>query len=82
MPGYKRSMYTAPEPTEEAPDLDARFFMPTMEELVMLAIVLALFFMRKQMNQLAYGAALAALVGLYAYRRVQKVEKYCSKCMM
>jgi len=53
-----------------------------MEEFIMLAIVLALFFMRKQMNKLAYGAALAALVGLYAYRRVQKVEKYCSKCMM
>lgn len=82
MPGYRRSMYTAPEPTEEAPDLDARFFVPTADELVMLAIVLALFFLRKQMNQLAYGAALTALVGLYAYRRVQKVEKYCSKCMM
>lgn len=82
MPGYRRSMYTAPEPTEATPDLDARFFMPTMEEIIMLAIVLALFFMRKQMNKLTYGAALAALVGLYAYRRVQKVEKYCSKCMM
>jgi hypothetical protein len=75
-------MYTAPEPTEEAPDLDTRFFMPTMDEIVMVVIVLALFFMRKQMNQLTYGAALVALVGLYAYRRVQKVEKYCSKCMM
>ena len=75
-------MYTAPEPAEEPPDHDAHFFMPTMEEFIMLAIVLALFFVRKQMNNLAYGAALAALVGLYAYRRVQKVEKYCSKCMM
>jgi hypothetical protein len=56
--------------------------MPSMEELLMLAIVLALFFMRKTMNNVAYTAALAGLVGLYAYKRVQKVEKYCSKCMM
>lgn len=82
MPGYRRSMYTAPEPTEEAPDLSTRFFMPTPEEIVMLVIVIALFLMRKKMSQLAYGAALAALVALYAYRRVQRVEKYCSKCMM
>lgn len=82
MPGYKRSMYTAPEPTEEAPDLSARFFMPTMEEILMLVIVLALFFLRKQMTQLTYAAALLALIGLYVYRRVEKVEKYCSKCMM
>lgn len=82
MPGYRRSMYTAPEPTEEAPDLSARFFVPTTEELAMLAIILILFLRRKQMNQITYGAAISALVGLYAYRRVQKVEKYCSKCMM
>lgn len=82
MPGYKRSMYTAPQPTEETPDLSARFFMPTFEELLMFAIVLALFFMRKTLNNVAYSAALAALVGLYLYKRVQKVEKYCSKCMM
>lgn len=82
MPGYKRSMYTAPEPTEETPDLSARFFMPTMEEILMLVIVVALFFLRKQMTQLTYAVALVALVGLYAYRRVQKVEKYCAKCMM
>lgn len=82
MPGYKRSMYTAPEPTEEAPDLSARFFMPTTEEILMLVIVLALFFLRKQMTQLTYAAALLALIGLYVYRRVEKVEKYCSKCMM
>jgi hypothetical protein len=75
-------MYTAPEPTEEAPDLSARFFMPTMEEILMLVIVLALFFLRKQMTQLTYAAALLALIGLYVYRRVEKVEKYCSKCMM
>lgn len=82
MPGYKRSMYTAPEPTEEAPDLSARFFMPTMEEILMLIIVVSLFFLRKQMTQMTYAVALLALVGLYAYRRVQKVEKYCAKCMM
>ena len=82
MPGYRRSMYTAPEPTEETPDLNARFFMPSMEELLMLAIVLALFFMRKTMNNVAYTAALSGLVALYVYKRVQKVEKYCSKCMM
>ena len=82
MPGYKRSMYTAPEPTEEAPDLSARFFMPTMEEILMLIIVVSLFFLRKQMTQMTYAAALLALVGLYAYRRVEKVEKYCAKCMM
>jgi hypothetical protein len=75
-------MYTAPEPTEEAPDLSARFFMPTTEEILMLVIVLALFFLRKQMTQLTYAAALLALIGLYVYRRVEKVEKYCSKCMM
>jgi hypothetical protein len=75
-------MYTAPEPTEESPDLSARFFMPTMEEILMLVIVLALFFLRKQMNQLTYATALVALIGLYVYRRVEKVEKYCSKCMM
>jgi len=75
-------MYTAPEPTEETPDLNARFFMPSMEELLMLAIVLALFFMRKTMNNVAYTAALSGLVALYVYKRVQKVEKYCSKCMM
>lgn len=82
MPGYKRSMYTAPEPTEETPDLSARFFTPTMEELLMLIIVLVLFLMRKSLTNVAYSAALAALVGLYVYKRVQKVEKYCSKCMM
>lgn len=82
MPGYKRSMYTAPEPTTATPDLGTRFFMPSIEELGMLAIVLALFFLRKQMDQMAYGIALAALISLYVYRRVQKVEKYCSKCMM
>ena len=82
MPGYKRSMYTAPEPTEEAPDLSARFFMPTMEEILMLIIVVSLFFLRKQMTQMTYAVALLALVGLYAYRRVQKVENYCAKCMM
>ena len=82
MPGYKRSMYTAPEPTEETPDLSARFFVPSMEELAMVAIVLALFFLRKQLNTLAYTAALVALIGLYIYKRVQKVEKYCAKCMM
>lgn len=82
MPGYKRSMYTAPQPTEETPDLSARFFMPTTEELLMFAIVLALFFMRKTLNDVVYATALAALVGLYLYKRVQKVEKYCSKCMM
>lgn len=82
MPGYKRSMYTAPEPTEESPDLSARFFMPTTEEILMIVIVLVLFFLRKQMTQLTYAAALLALVGLYVYRRVEKVEKYCAKCMM
>ena len=75
-------MYTAPEPTEDTPDLGARFFMPTVEELLMLAIVVALFFMRKSLNKVTYSAALAALVGLYIYKRVQKVEKYCAKCMM
>jgi hypothetical protein len=82
MPGYKRSMYTAPEPTEETPDLSKRFFMPTMEEILMLIVVMALFFLRKQMTQMTYAAALLALVGLYVYRRVEKVEKYCAKCMM
>jgi hypothetical protein len=82
MPGYKRSMYTAPEPTEETPDLSERFFMPTMEEILMLIVVMALFFLRKQMTQMTYAAALLALVGLYVYRRVEKVEKYCAKCMM
>jgi len=81
MPGYKNSMYTAPEPTDGIPDLSARFFMPTMEELLMVAIVLVLFFMRKSLNVAAYSAALIALVALYIYKRVQKVEKYCAKCM-
>ena len=82
MPGYKRSMYTAPEPTEDTPDLSTRFFMPTMEEILMLLVVVALFFLRNQMTQLTYGVALIALIGLYVYRRSEKLEKYCSKCAM
>ena len=82
MPGYRRSMYTAPEPTEDVPDLSSRFFMPSMEEILMLIIVVSLFFLRHMMTQLTYAVALVALIGLYAYRRMEKVEKYCSKCMM
>lgn len=74
-------MYTAPTPTNDTPDLSTRFFMPTMEEILMLAIVIALFVMRSSLNSAAYTAALAALVVLYVYKRMQQVEKYCAKCM-
>jgi len=81
MIGYTNAIYTAPDQTAEIPDHNGRLFMPTMEELLMVAIVLVLFFMRKSLNAAAYSAALIALVALYIYKRVQKVEKYCAKCM-
>ena len=80
MPGYPKSMYAEPQPTEEVATTKSRFSMPKMPQLtivqiLLVAIIAAYAFAARKMNGVVV-ATLALTVGLlHMYDHLYRVKR-------
>jgi len=80
MPGYPKSMYAEPQPTEEVATTESRFSMPKMPQLtivqiLLVAIIAAYAFTARKMNGVVV-ATLALTVGLlHMYDHLYRVKR-------
>jgi hypothetical protein len=80
MPGYPKSMYAEPQPTEEVATTKSRFSMPKMPQLtivqiLLVAIIAAYAFTARKMNGVVV-ATLALTVGLlHIYDHLYRVKR-------
>ena len=81
MPGYGKRMekYT-PEPTEEAPELEQRFVMPTLPKLTLvqlsiLAMILYYAWSVRKMNKAVVSTAALAIGLLHMYDHMYRVKR-------
>ena len=78
MPGYgKRMEKYAPEPTEEAPELEQRFVMPrvTLVQLTILAMILYYAWSVRKMNKAVVSTAALAIGLLHMYDHMYRVKR-------
>ena len=80
MPGYPKSMYAEPQPTEEVATTKSRFSMPktpqlTIVQILLVAIIAAYAFAARKMNGVVV-ATLALTVGLlHMYDHLYRVKR-------
>ena len=80
MPGYPKSMYAEPQPTEEVATTKSRFSMPKMPQLtivqiLLVAMIAAYAFTARKMNGVVV-ATLALTVGLlHMYDHLYRVKR-------
>ena len=80
MPGYPKSMYAEPTPTEEVATTESRFSMPkipqfTIVQMVLVAIIAGYAFTARKMNGVIV-ASLALTVGLlHMYDHMYRVQR-------
>ena len=80
MPGYPKSMYAEPKPTEEVATTESRFSMPALPQLTIIQMVLvgliaAYAFTARKMNGVVV-ASLALTVGLlHMYDHMYRVQR-------
>ena len=80
MPGYPKSMYAEPQPTEEVATTKSRFSMPKMPQLtivqiLLVAMIAAYAFAARKMNGVVV-ATLALTVGLlHMYDHLYRVKR-------
>ena len=80
MPGYPKSMYAEPKPTEEVATTESRFSMPalpqlTIVQMVLVAIIAAYAFTARKMNGVVV-ATLALTVGLlHMYDHLYRIKR-------
>ena len=78
MPGYgKRMEKYAPEPTEEAPELEQRFVMPrvTLVQLTIGAMIAYYAFTVRKMNKALVSTAALAIGLLHMYDHMYRVKR-------
>lgn len=78
MPGYgKKSMYAAPEPTEEVDTLEKRFAMPniTIVQIVMLVILVGYVFAVRKTNNVVISSVAVAIGILHLYDHFYRVKR-------
>ena len=78
MPGYgKRMEKYAPEPTEEAPELEQRFVMPklTLVQLTILGLILAYAWTVRKMNRAVVSTAALSIGLLHMYDHLYRVKR-------
>ena len=81
MPGYgKRSMYAAPEPTEEVDTVEKRFVMPALPKLtivqIALVVTIALYaYTARKMNGVVVSTLALTVALLHIYDHVYRLER-------